>query len=176
MNNLKTAIILVGHGGLPSDIPSEIVEKFMRTHKARVRSGSEITKEEIELDRAIRMWKRTPENDPYKTGLESLASEMENYLDGYHIKTAYNEFCYPDIENAISELAEDNFSKIILVTTMITRGGSHSEKEIPEELNKYQKKHPTIDIQYAWPFCMKSFAEFLGEHAKSFDKEVSLNN
>ena len=176
MNNLKTAIILVGHGGLPSDIPSEIVEKFMRTHKARVRSGSEITKEEIELDRAIRMWNRTPENDPYKTGLESLASEMENFLDGYHIKTAYNEFCYPDIENAISELAEDNFSKIILVTTMITRGGSHSEKEIPEELNKYQKKHPTINIQYAWPFCMKNFAEFLGKHAQSFDQKVSLNN
>ena len=176
MNNLKTAIILVGHGGLPSDIPSEIVEKFMRTHKARVRSGSEITKEEIELDRAIRMWNRTPENDPYKTGLESLASEMENYLDGYHIKTAYNEFCYPDIENAISELAEDNFSKIILVTTMITRGGSHSEKEIPEELKKFQAQHPTVDIEYAWPFCMKSFAEFLGNHAQSFDKQASVNN
>ena len=127
MSNLKTAIILVGHGGLPSDIPSEIVEKFMRIHKVRVKTGSKITKEEIELDRAIRMWKRTPENDTYKTGLESLASEMENYLDGYHIKTAYNEFCYPDIENAISELVEDNYSKIILVTTMITRGGSHSE-------------------------------------------------
>ena len=68
MNNLKTAIILVGHGGLPSDIPSEIVDKFMRIHKVRVKTGSEITKEEIELDRAIRMWRRTPENDPYKTG------------------------------------------------------------------------------------------------------------
>ena len=176
MKNLKTAVILIGHGGLPSDIPSEIVENFMRLHKVRIKRGSKITKEEIELDRAIRLWKRTPENDPYKAGLESLASEMENYLDGYHIKTAYNEFCYPDIENAINELAEDNYTKIILVTTMITRGGSHSEKEIPEELNKLQKEHPTIDIQYAWPFCMKSFAEFLGAHAKSFDKEVSLNN
>ena len=176
MSNLKTAILLVGHGGLPSDIPSEIVEKFMRIHKVRVKTGSEITKEEIELDRAIRMWKRTPVNDPYKTGLESLASEMENYLDGYHIKTAYNEFCYPDIENAISELVEDNFPKIILVTTMITRGGSHSEKEIPEELNRFQIQHPTIDIQYAWPFCIKSFAEFLGKHAQSFDKEVSVKN
>ena len=82
----------------------------MRIHKVRAKTGSKITKEEIELDRAIRMWKRTPENDTYKTGLESLASEMENYLDGYHIKTAYNEFCYPDIENAISELVEDNYS------------------------------------------------------------------
>ena len=46
MNNLKSAIILVGHGGLPSDIPSEIVEKFMRIHKVRIKTGSEITKQE----------------------------------------------------------------------------------------------------------------------------------
>jgi hypothetical protein len=37
MKSAKRAVILVGHGGLPSDIPSEIVEKFMRLHKARVK-------------------------------------------------------------------------------------------------------------------------------------------
>jgi sirohydrochlorin cobaltochelatase len=174
VKNLKTAVILIGHGGLPSDIPSEIVENFMRLHKVRIKTGSKITKEEIELDRAIRLWKRTPENDPYKAGLESLASEMENYLDGFHIKTAYNEFCHPDIEDAVDELVKDNYSKFILVTTMITRGGSHSEKEIPEELNSLREKHPTIDIQYAWPFCMKNFAEFLAKHVQYFNKDVSL--
>lgn len=176
MNNLKTAIVLVGHGGLPSDIPSELVENFMKIHKARLKTGSDITKQEIELDKAIRRWKRTPENDPYKTGLENLASEMANHLDSYYIKTAYNEFCYPDIEDAISELANENYTKVILITTMITRGGSHSEREIPEEVGQLRKKHPTIDIQYAWPYCMKSFAEFLGKHAQSFDKEVALKN
>ena len=39
MKNYKRAVVLVGHGGLPSDIPSEIVEKFMRLHKARVKTG-----------------------------------------------------------------------------------------------------------------------------------------
>ena len=114
--------------------------------------------------------------DESDTNLPSIYDELRLNLNNYHVVTAYNEFCYPDIENAISELVEENYSKITLVTTMITRGGSHSEKEIPEELKKFQIQHPTIDIQYAWPFCMKSFAEFLGEHAKSFDKEVSLNN
>ena len=33
MENPKKAVLLVGHGGLPRDIPSEIVEKFMRVHK-----------------------------------------------------------------------------------------------------------------------------------------------
>ena len=43
MNDSKKAVILVGHGGLPSDIPSEVVEKFMRVHKGRIKSGGPIT-------------------------------------------------------------------------------------------------------------------------------------
>ena len=39
MKDHKKAVILVGHGGLPSDIPSEIVEKFMRIHKGRIKAG-----------------------------------------------------------------------------------------------------------------------------------------
>ena len=38
MKSCKRAVILIGHGGLPSDIPSEIIEKFMRLHKARVKT------------------------------------------------------------------------------------------------------------------------------------------
>ena len=176
VNKTNTAILLVGHGGLPSDIPSELVEKFMRTHKARIKANSEITKQEIELDRAIRMWKRTTETDPYKTGLEILASELKKHLIEYDIKTAYNEFCYPGIEDAVAELAEKNYSKIIILTTMITRGGSHSETEIPEEIEKLRKKYQTIDIQYAWPYCMDGFAKYLSGHIEAHDKQVSVNS
>jgi len=169
MNNSKKAVILVGHGGLPSDIPSEVVEKFMRVHKGRIKSGSPITQQEIELDTTIRKWERTPENDPYKTGLESLASHMEPMLEGYILKTAYNEFCYPGIEDAVDELSKENVTKIVLVTTMITRGGSHSENEIPEELSDIRIKYPSIDIQYAWPYDMDVFASFLATHIKEFN-------
>ena len=175
MNDSKKAVILVGHGGLPSDMPSEMVEKFMRVHKGRIKAGGPITEHEIELDTSIRKWKRTPENDPYKTGLESLASHMEPMLKGHILKTAYNEFCYPAIEDAVGELAIENVSKIIIVTTMITRGGSHSEKEIPEELNTLCSKHPNIDIQYAWPFDMDIFALFLTTHIKVFDPIGSVH-
>jgi len=169
MNDSKKAVILVGHGGLPSDIPSEIVEKFMRVHKGRIKSGEPITEHEIQLDTSIRKWNRTPKNDPYKTGLESLASHMEPMLEGHILKTAYNEFCYPSIEDAVEELAHENVSKIIIITTMITRGGSHSEKEIPEELHALCSKHPNIEIQYAWPYDMDVFASFLATHIKEFN-------
>ena len=175
MNDSKKAVILVGHGGLPSDIPSEMVEKFMRVHKGRIKAGGPITEHEIELDASIRKWERTPENDPYKTGLESLASHMEPMLKGHILKTAYNEFCYPAIEDAVDELASENVSKIIIITTMITRGGSHSEKEIPEELHALSSKHPNIDIQYAWPFDMDIFALFLTTHIKVFDPIGSVH-
>jgi sirohydrochlorin cobaltochelatase len=168
-------VILVGHGGLPSDMPSEMVEKFMRVHKGRIKTGGPITEHEIELDTSIRQWERTPENDPYKTGLESLALHMEPMLKGHILKTAYNEFCYPAIEDAVDELAPENVSKIIIVTTMITRGGSHSEKEIPEELHTLCSKHPNIDIQYAWPFSMDAFALFLTTHIKLFDPIGSVH-
>jgi sirohydrochlorin cobaltochelatase len=169
MESTKKAVILVGHGGLPSDIPNEVVEKFMRLHKTRVKAGGEATDAEIGLDNTIRRWERTPESDPYKSGLELLASHMKPLLNGFTLKTAYNEFCYPTIEEAVEELATENFSKIVLVTTMITRGGSHSEREIPEELEVLRKKFKNIDINYAWPFDMDTFALFLATHVKIHD-------
>jgi sirohydrochlorin cobaltochelatase len=175
MNTIKQAVLLVGHGGLPKDIPQQAVESFMKIHKQRIRTGAAITNEEKELESVIRNWKRTPESDPYQAGLESLASSMKPRLDGYILKTAYNEFCYPSIETAVDELAEKSVSKIILITTMITRGGSHSEVEIPEELEALSEKYPDIDFQYAWPFSMDSFALFLTDHVKNFQPELATN-
>ena len=83
MKSNKRAVILVGHGGLPSDIPSKIVEKFMRIHKSRLKTGGEATTQEVDLDNTIRRWKRTPETDPYRSGLEVLASRMEKFLNNF---------------------------------------------------------------------------------------------
>ena len=86
MENFKRGIILVGHGGLPSDIPSEIVEKFMRLHKLRVKTGREATSREVELDNTIRRWRRTSENDPYQSGLEALANKVIGHKSLDHNK------------------------------------------------------------------------------------------
>jgi sirohydrochlorin cobaltochelatase len=134
METPKQAVILIGHGGLPNDIPKEVVEDFMKIHKQRIRRGTPITSEEKDLETTIRKWERTPESDPYKVGLEKLADHLAPRLDGYILKTAYNEFCFPSIEQAADQLAEENITKVILITTMITPGGLHSEREITEEV------------------------------------------
>ena len=140
MTTQKKAVMLIGHGGLPSDIPPKLVEDFMKIHKQRVRTKAPITNQEKELESTIRKWERTPESDPYKAGLEKLAFHLAPQLEGFTLKTAYNEFCYPSIEEATDELIKDKVDKIILITTMVTPGGSHSEQEIPEEIEALRKK------------------------------------
>lgn len=174
MSNLKKAVILVGHGGLPSDIPPKVVENFMKLHKQRVRAKTPATLQEKELESVIRNWKRTPETDPYKAGLEKLSDHLRPQLEGMILKTAYNEFCYPSIEEAADELAAEGVSKVILVTTMLTPGGSHSEEEIPQEVEDLEKKYPDVEFVYAWPFDLGVFAEVLSNHIDSFTETPSL--
>lgn len=169
MKTIKKAVILVGHGGLPSNIPSQIVEDFMKIHKPRLRTGTPITTKEKDLESVIRKWERTPATDPYKAGLEKLASHLGPQLDNFILKTAYNEFCYPSIEQATDELVLEGVAKIILVTTMMTPGGSHSEKEIPLEVEALREKYPNIDIQYAWPFDLEILSNAISSHIKTFD-------
>ena len=174
MKTPKQAVILIGHGGLPSDIPKEVVEDFMKVHKHRMRMGTHITSKEKDLESIIRNWERTPESDPYKTGLEKLASHLAPRLDGYILKTAYNEFCFPSIEQAADQLAEENVTKVILITTMITPGGSHSEKEIPDEVEALRQKYPKMNFQYAWPYDLDIFSNLLSDHIINFSKKSSL--
>ncbi len=174
MSNPKEAVILVGHGGLPSDIPPKVVENFMKLHKQRVRANTPATIQEKDLESVIRNWKRTSETDPYKAGLEKLADQLRPRLEGMVLKTAYNEFCYPSIEEAADELAAEGISKVILVTTMLTPGGSHSEKEIPQEMNDLVKKYPNVEFIYAWPFDLGVFADLLSNHIYSFTAANSL--
>jgi sirohydrochlorin cobaltochelatase len=171
MENSKQAVILIGHGGLPSDIPKELVEDFMKVHKQRVRMKTSITSKEKDLESLIRNWERTPESDPYKSGLEKLAAHLAPKLENYILKTAYNEFCFPSIEQAADQLAEEKVTEVILITTMITPGGSHSESEIPEEVDALRLKYPNMNFQYAWPYDLDIFSNLLSDHIINFSKK-----
>ena len=174
MKPIKKAVILIGHGGLPSDIPKEIVEDFMKLHKTRVRMGTPITSKEKELESTIRNWERTPESDPYKSGLEKLASHLAPRLEGFILKTAYNEFCYPSIEQAADELVKEGFTEVMLITTMITPGGSHSAQEIPEEVETLSLNYPSVNFQYAWPYDLDAFSILLSDHINSLAQTPSI--
>jgi sirohydrochlorin cobaltochelatase len=159
------AILLVGHGGVPSDAPKPLVSELKGLEAARrARGETEMGAREAELDRTIRNWPRTPETDPYKWGLESVLDELRPRLGGRRAALAYNEFCAPSVEDAIESLVAEGASRITLVTTMFTRGGSHAEFEIPEIVEASRKRYSGVRIEYVWPFDIARVADFLASH------------
>lgn len=169
MSGNQKAVILVGHGGLPKDCPREIIQQFKQLESARKASGKPATAQERDLEKRIREWPRTPENDPYKAGLEQLAERLEPLLEGAPLVLAYNEFCAPTVEDAVADLTARGVSRITVVPTMLTPGGSHSEIEIPEILDDLRARHPALEIRYAWPTDLGLLARMLADHLKKFD-------
>jgi len=168
MSGNQKAVILVGHGGLPKDCPREIIQQFKQLERERKTSGKPATEQERDLEKRIREWPRTPENDPYKAGLEQLAGRLEPLLEGASLLLAYNEFCAPTVEDAVANLAKRGVTHITVVPTMLTPGGSHSEIEIPEILDDLRARHPALEIRYAWPTDLDLMARMLANHLKKF--------
>ena len=168
MSEAQRAVILVGHGGLPKDCPREIILKFKQLERERKNSGKPASPQERDIENTIREWPRTPENDPYKAGLEQLGQRLEPLLEGARLVLAYNEFCAPTVEAAVADLAKRGITHITVVPTMLTPGGSHSEIEIPEILDDLRRLHPALDIRYAWPTDLDLLASMLANHLKKF--------
>ena len=168
MSEGQGGVILVGHGGIPKGYPPELVTKLKRLEAQRRASGSPMSPEEYELDTKIRNWPRTPETDPYQAGLEKLAAHMKPLLNGAQFAVAYNEFCGPTLAEAVEDLIKKGTTHITVVSTMFTPGGSHSEFEIPEEMQELRAQHPGITLHYAWPYDLSQVAKMLMEHIERF--------
>jgi len=124
--------------------------------------------EERELDSKIRQWPRTPETDPYRSGLETVAAQLQANLGDVLFAVAYNEFCAPTLEESVEELIRKGATHITVTTTMFTPGGSHSEAEIPEILEQLRKQYPDIVLRYAWPFDLNHITAMLATQIKRF--------
>ena len=161
-------VILVGHGGIPKDCPQELVTRLKRLEAQRRAAKVLPTPEEIELDTKIRRWPRTAETEPYQAGLETVAARVRTQLNGALFAVAYNEFCAPTLEESVEELIEQGATEITVTRTMFTPGGSHSEIEIPEILERLRAQYPHVTLHYAWPFDLTLIAKMLAEQIKRF--------
>lgn len=47
---------------------------------------------------------------------------------------------------------------------MVTPGGEHQEKDIPEAVDEIAQKYPEIEITYVWPYDIPAVAKFIGNH------------
>jgi sirohydrochlorin cobaltochelatase len=158
------AVILVGHGGVPTDCPRQLVTRLKTLEARRRVSGHAPTSEELALEARIRRWPRTSQTDPYQTGLEALAAQLRPLLHGAPLAIAYNEFCTPTLEEAVEAMIATGATSIAVIPSMLTPGGVHSEVEIPETLERLRVRYPHIELRYAWPVDLTLVASMLADH------------
>ncbi len=164
---MKKYTILVGHGAVPKDAPKSLVEEFKRLERVSPNSP-----ELREADRKLRAWPRNSETDPYKEGLERIAASLQKQMSDHVVIEAYNEFCSPSLEEALDFAAQKNADSITVIPTMFTRGGIHSETEIPDIISKFSKTHPDISTNYVWPFNLNVIAQMLAEEVVRVEKST----
>lgn len=117
-----------------------------------------------ELDAQIRNWPRHASNDPYKAGLERLAEALRPLLPADALMIGYNEFCRPSIAEAIEQVINQGATRVLVIPSMMTPGGVHSERDIPRTLEDVRAAYPGIAIEYLWPFDLRQVAAILAAH------------
>lgn len=165
----RTGVLLVGHGVPATDCPPELVGQLMGLqwgpggHHGGDGSGS-LQQRALELDGKIRNWPRRPGNDPYKEGLERLAEVLKPLLSADLFAVAYNEFCAPSVPEGLEDLIRRGATRILVIPSMVTPGGVHSEMDIPRAIEGVRARHREVTLQYVWPFDLNEVAELLASH------------
>jgi len=159
------AVVLVGHGGVPRDYPRDRLARLKALEGRRRARGEPADAEEAALEAELRAWPRSDATDPYRAGLERLAARLQPRLGHATLRLAYNEFCAPTLEDAIADLAAAGARAIVVLPSMLTPGGIHSEREIPETIAALRLAHPDLDLRYVWPFDLDAVAGLLAGHA-----------
>lgn len=152
-------LVLVGHGGVPKDLPRRWVREMKQLYRRAGEGDEDARAAAVELEQRIRHHPRTDETDPYGAGLRALAARLRAHLADWRVVVAYNEFCAPTIEEAIGTVIAEGATEIRVVTTMITPGGSHSEVDIPEALSRVRAAHPGVHVQFVWPLDLDRVAQ-----------------
>ncbi len=154
-------VILVGHGMIPADFPKPEAAEFRRLSAADPSSARL-----KEIEERMRRWPRSPDNDPYRAGLEAIGEALRRALPDHLVLTAYNEFCSPTPQEAAEEAVRRGASEIALMTTMFTRGGVHSETELPEIARELGRRYPQARFRYVWPYDLGAVAAFLSSELR----------
>lgn len=164
----ETALVLVGHGSVAKDCPRELVRQLKTLERQRQQTGEPPTLEEIDLDTRIRHWPRTLDSDPYSAGCERLITSLRPLLPDMTLKLAYLEFSAPTLEDVVKELRQTGVGTVLVVPSMMTPGGVHSEVDIPQIVDQLQATYPEMTLRYAWPFDLSKVAQMMAQHVQQF--------
>ncbi len=166
------AVVLVGHGAPPNDMPKDQLRAAMTATYAAHSGGGHAHDDgshahaDDPLQRMLN-WPRTPKNDPYFFGVKSIAESLHEQ-SGQEVFVGFNEFCGPTTDQALEEAIASGAKEIIVLSVMFTPGGSHSESDILASVDAVRKKHPGTNITYAWPYPVDRIGHLLTEQVRDF--------
>jgi sirohydrochlorin cobaltochelatase len=161
---MKQVIVLAMHGAPPNDFPRGQVAEFFGLHgRLEGISGPErerLQRRHDELEAKMRAWPRTAETDRFWAASLELGAHLRE-ATGLDVLVGFNEFCAPSLDEALDQAVEGGAGQITVVTPMMTRGGEHSEVDIPAALRRAHERHAGVSFRYVWPFETKEVAQFL---------------
>lgn len=164
MRSVDRIIVLIMHGTPPNDFGradrAEFFELQSRIRRAPESAREPLVRRHAELEAQMRCWPRTSANDPYWAASLELGEALAAVAH-CEVIVAFNEFCGPSVQQAIDAAVLKHPQQVVVTTTMLTRGGAHAEKEIPEIIESARQRHPEASIDYAWPFRSVEVAAFL---------------
>ncbi|MBI3915286.1 MAG: hypothetical protein HY327_14005 [Chloroflexi bacterium] len=116
------AVVLAAHGVPASDCPPRDVGTLMMLeHSGRMAERVGFLRAWRDaLEQKLRVWPRTPQNDPYKAAVDELAAGLQARL-GWRVLPGYNEFCAPRVKEAIDQAVAEGAARVIVVPTMLVR-------------------------------------------------------
>ena len=161
--------MLIGHGAPATDCPPRLIGELMGLEwrdSAAGHSDGALTSRAAQPDAQIRNWPRRDGNDPYRKGLEQVAEALRPLLPTKRLVVGYNEFCRPTIAEAIEQVIAQGATRILVLPTMLTPGGVHSEVDIPRALEAVRRTHPDRTIEYLWPYDLQQVAGLLASHVE----------
>jgi sirohydrochlorin cobaltochelatase len=163
----KEVILLAMHGAPPLDFPGpELGELFCLRARMVLSNGPEralYERQRGELEAKLRAWPRTAANDPFYAGSLDLARQLSR-ATGLEVVLGFIEFASPSLEQAFEQAVQPETGRVIVVTPMMTPGGEHSERDIPEAIEQARQRYPDLQVVYAWPFDGRQAAQFLAAH------------
>ena len=166
---MRHALVVAAHGIPATDYPRRRVGLLMALEfsgKLAERLGV-LRRWRGALEREVRAWPRTPENDPYKSAVDGLCRGLSVRL-GWPVFAGYNEFCAPTVDEALDQAVAAGADRVVVLPTMLVRGNEHTEKEIRDAVARASARYPTIDLRYAWPFQEERLIELLADQAGAF--------
>lgn len=168
---MNRVIVLVMHGAPPRDFPrQEAGEFFSLGSRLRQPAGPEraaLAQRHAELEAKMRAWPRTAQNDPFHAASVEIADELAR-ASGAKVVLGFGEFCAPTMDEALDLAAESSPDQVVVITPMVTRGGEHSESEIPAAVRRAGERHLGVAFEYVWPYPAEEVARFLASQIDRF--------